>query len=517
MTQQTEPGLPGSIQSMTKNTFWLVFAKTIAFTISFALPLLLVRELTQTEFGLYRQVFLIINTAMAVLPLGFPLSAFYFFQKEPAKKGAVVYNILLFNLFVGGLAFLTLLLWPSALSVIFKGSDLLEYTPWISVVILLWVASSFLEIVTVANGETRLTTIWIVIGQLSRLVLLMAAAIFFGSVRALILAAAIHGILQTVILLVYLRSRFPAFWREFDGRLLRSQWAYVLPLGVAGLLYSVQMELHNYFVSNRFGPAVYAVYSVGCFQLPFLAIISESVGWVLIPAVSGLRTGNKIREIVVLIAKMMCRVAAVYFPVYLFLLITGREFIVLLFTTRYLESWPIFAIFLTLIPLGIISSAYDPVFRAYPEHLRFVLKTRFALVFPLVIGLWFGVKHFGLVGAVTAMVAVNLLERLIFAFKVGSLLSVGWKDLVLLKDMGKIALAAMVAALITVFTHQLMSGASPFAVLAGCGIVFGLVYLTVLGFLGVLVGDMLQIIWKVIMLPWGAFRKTGSSLVTRDR
>src|SRR4051812_5386691 len=101
MTKQNAE-TPG-IQSIAKKTLWLVLAKTIAFSISFALPLLLVRQLTQTEFGLYRQVFLIINTAITILPFGFPLSAFYFFQRDPEKKGSAVFNILLFNVFLAAL------------------------------------------------------------------------------------------------------------------------------------------------------------------------------------------------------------------------------------------------------------------------------------------------------------------------------------------------------------------------------------------------------------------------------
>src|SRR5256884_2824439 len=51
-----------------------------------------------------------------------------------------------------------------------------------------------------------------------------------------------------------------------------------------------------------------------------------------------------------------------------FLLVSGRDFIVILFTERYLDSWPVFAIGLALLPLSLISTASDPVFRAYPER-----------------------------------------------------------------------------------------------------------------------------------------------------
>src|SRR5256885_10800000 len=89
--------------SLTANAFWLMFAKTLGFVFSFALPLLLVRRLNQTEYGLYKQVFLVVTTSLAVFPLGFGMSAFYFLPREHERQGAVAFNIMLLNFAVGGL------------------------------------------------------------------------------------------------------------------------------------------------------------------------------------------------------------------------------------------------------------------------------------------------------------------------------------------------------------------------------------------------------------------------------
>ena len=69
-------------------------------------------------------------------------------------------------------------------------------------------------------------------------------------------------------------------------------------------------------------------------------------------------------EIVQLIARMMRKLAAVYFPLYAGLLVTGREFVTVLFTERYDASWPIFAVNLTLIPLCILTAAWAEVSRS---------------------------------------------------------------------------------------------------------------------------------------------------------
>src|SRR4029077_17225884 len=115
--------------------------------------------------------------------------------------------------------------------------------------------------------------------------------------QSLIYAATLQGILQTIVLLVYLQSRFPNFWRGFQWSFLRHQLSYALPFGFSGLLYTMQNDLHNYVVANQFSADMFAVYSIGCFQLPLIGIMSESVTSVMIPRVSALQKNQERDEI----------------------------------------------------------------------------------------------------------------------------------------------------------------------------------------------------------------------------
>jgi O-antigen/teichoic acid export membrane protein len=469
--------------SLTARAFWLIFAKTLAFVFGFALPLLLVRRLSQTDLGLYKQAFLVVSTASGILPLGFVMSAFYFLPRETDRRGAVVFNIIIFNTLVGGAALLVLLVRPGLLAAIFNSPALVPYAPLIGLLILLWIVSYLLEIGSLANQESRLSTVFIIAAQLTRTSLLLAAAVFYSSVGALLYAAIIQGALQTVVMVFYLRARFGRFWRGFDWQMMRMQLAYALPIGAGALLYAVLSDLHNYFVSYRFGAAAFALYSIGCFSLPLVGIIMESIGSVMIPRVSQLQSVGDTRGIVMVTAGAMRKAAAIYFPLYALLLVTGREIIAFLFTTQYLGSWPIFAINLTTLPFLILVS--DPIIRAHAEHRFFLLKVRAVTIVVLFAALWFGTKYFGLVGAISAMVAMSVLDRLIEAGKAWSIVGVTRRDVVLLKDVGKVALAAATAGASTAFVRLLMSGTRPFIVLAVCGVVFGCAYLALVWLLGV--------------------------------
>jgi len=456
-----------------------MFAKSTAFLFSLALPLLLVRRLSQTEFGLYKQAFLVVGTAVAILPLGFGMSAFYFLPREDdnSRKGRIVFNVILFNVFVGGIVFLVFAVQPRLLSTIFHDPELEKYGALIGATIFFWMFAAFLEVIVIVNREAKLATVLIVGTQISKASCLLLAAILFGSLRSLILAGLVHSIVLSVILLGYLNQRFRGFWRSFSWATLREQLAYALPYGAAGLLFTAQNDLHNYFVSNSFGPATFAIYSIGCLQLPLVGILSESIASVTIPRISYLQKHNQPREIVLLMTKVMRKLAVIYFPLYAFLMVGGRELIRWMFTDNYIASWPIFAINLTLLPFYVIM--LDPIVRAYAEQRYFLLRLRMVLFCVLLGGLWFSVRHYGVIGVITVVVSINLLEHLIVTYRSGRIMGVKPADVVLLRDVGKLALATLVASLVAAIVRARLLELKPFYLLLVTGSVLLLVYCSV--------------------------------------
>lgn len=472
--------------SLTVRAFWLMFAKAVAFVLGFALPLLLVRRLNQFEFGLYKQVFLVVSTSITVLPLGFSLSAYYFLPREAGdKRAAVVLNIFCFNAAIGLTVFLLLVAKPSILASLFGAQTAVSYAPLIGLVILLWISAMFIEIAAISNQEAKLATAFIVFAQFSKTTFLLAAALGFGTIRSLLYAAIAHGIVQNVMLLFYLHARFPKFWSRLDWHMMGRQLSYALPIGFAGLVFGILMDMHNYIVSYRFGPAAFAVYAVGCFSLPLVNIVGESFGAILIPHISALQKQNAAREIVLVTAQTMRKLSLVYFPLYACLLVLGREFLTILFTKQYLASWPIFVVHLTTLPFFILIT--DPIMRAYAEHRFFLLKVRSVTVILLFFALWFGTLRFGLVGAICIMVIFSLADRFVETAKAWSIIGVKWTDAVLLKDIGKVAIAAAVAGIAAMFTRSALLSASvgAFGVLAVSGAIFGAVYLLAIALLGV--------------------------------
>ena len=503
-----------------------MFAKTTGFVFSFLLPLLVVRFLTQENVGVYRQAFQVIATAVGILPLGVSMSAYYFLSRETARRASVVLNILIFNFLIGGAACLLLYFYPQILGNIFRSDEITRLAPGLGLVLWLWIFSAFLETVAVANQEARAATAFIILAQFTKTLLMTGAVVLFATIEAFIYAAMIQAALQTVVLLVYLNSRFPRFWTSFDFKFFREQLVYALPFGFAGLLWTLQTDIHNYFVGYRFSAAEFAVYAYGCFQIPLIAMLSESVTSVMIPRMSRLEAENDKPEMIRLTVRAMQKLAFFYFPIYVFLVITAQTFVVTLFTRNYAASVPVFVINLTLLPFYIW--ILDPVVRAYQELGRFLLILRIFILIALVGALYFGIQNFDLRGMIGTVVVMTLVEKFISSIAVLRKLEVKTAHVFLLKDIGKTAVCAILAGALTfLFYHaasekiaafgtslaqnvfgfskiSLVDFVSGVLVLSVCFLVFAPIYLLSANFFGLLeteekkfVGEKLTRITKI--------------------
>lgn len=438
---------PAEKQSLKQQSVWLLAAKVTGFALSFFLPLIIVRYLAQDKVGLYRESFQVITNAVILLSMGFAMSAYYYLAREKERRSAAVFNILVFNFVMGGLACLTLFLFPQIIGNIFRSEELTQLAPKIGIVIWIWIFSSFLETVAIANQEARVATVFIITAQFTKTLLMASAVFLFATVEAFIYAAMVQGILQTCILLSYLRSRFPGFWRGFSWSFFREQMGYAIPFGMTGMLWMAQSDIHNYFVGYKFSSAEFAIYAYGCFEIPLIAMLSESVTSVLIPRMNELQLAGDRDEMIRLTARAMQKLALIYFPIYVFLMITAQTFIITLFTQNYAASASVFVVNLTLLPFAILIT--DPIVRSYKELGRLFLLTRILVLAALVCVLYYGLGHFGLTGMITTAVGAILAEKLIAETMVIRKLGLGWQHLALLKDVGKTAVVAVLAGLVT--------------------------------------------------------------------
>src|SRR5262249_14071179 len=177
-------------------------------------------------------------------------------------------------------------------------------------------------------------------------------------------------------------------WRGFgtelrpDAALLKRQLTYAAPFGIAIVLEILQSSFHQYTVSYRFDTATFAIYSVGCLQIPFVDFVATSAANVMM-----VRMGEKMREgrpedLPAVWHDTSRNLALVFFPLVGLLLVGAHEIILVLFTQNYVASVPIFMIWSVEILLSSLRT--DAVLRVYAAT-RFILLLNAIRLFLMVV------------------------------------------------------------------------------------------------------------------------------------
>ncbi len=111
---------------------------------------------------------------------------------------------------------------------LFHDSPLTGLAPLIGLTMIPYIVASLLEFVLIANGDSRLSGVAIILVNVCRTLLILAAALIWGTISAILWCVLIVAIAQSLSLFTYVSSRFGSFWKSFRWSTLRTQIYYAL-------------------------------------------------------------------------------------------------------------------------------------------------------------------------------------------------------------------------------------------------------------------------------------------------
>jgi len=466
-------------KSFIERAAWLTGANLLAFALSFLTPLVIVRVFDKEEFGTYKQLFQILTTFMAALYLQVPMSAYYFMPREPNKRLQVAMNIILFYVVIGLLTALMFAAYPTWITYIFHNPALDEHIPLLGVALTLWLIATNVEIFPLALGDVRTASRFIVLAQISKSLVMISAALMFGSLRAVLWGSIIQGAIQCAFMLCYIHFRIGSLKvrlrQLFDWSLLRQQLSNSLPYGGGATAQSLQVDLHNYFVSHYFSAASFAVYANGCFQVPLISLLQSSFRDALTPEVARLEASGDYRAIIQAWLNAMRRLSFVILPACALLFVVRRELIVTLFTEAYADSASIFAVYLIVMLTQMVLTS--SIMRSMADFRYFRLKFNLAQIPLACVALYMGIKLGGLVGAAAATACLSVFDVAVGVTAICRKLGVKRKDLRQLAPVANAAPAIVVAMIASSAVRTLITPAHSIIILGACAIIFAFIYI----------------------------------------
>lgn len=460
------------LASGVKPTFLLMSGRMVAFAATFFVPVVLARVLTQAEFGTYKQLFLMYATLYYIAQFGIAESLFYFLPSASRLAGRYVTNAMLCLALTGLICLVVLHEAGPTLAEWLNNPELTRYTTWIGAFLLLMLMSSVLEIAMVARGRYLLASTCYGVSDLLRAGFFVLPAVVFRRIDVLVFGAVVFAALRLGATLVYLAKVFKSEMRPQAGALSR-QLRYTLPFGMATVMEISQANLHLYAVSYFVDTATFAIYAVGCLQIPIVDLVATSAGNVMM-----VRMGASREASLAIWRETVRHLALVLVPLVALLLVIAHTLIVMLFTEQYAAAAPIFMIWsLAILPAIFMT---DATLRVYAET-RFLLLLNTIRLAVIALLITWAITTFHLTGAVLLTLVATVLTKTLGLLRVARVLKVAPGALVPWASVGGIVLAAAVAGLVA---RLVLAGLSwpalpSLVITAGAyaGVYFGLLWL----------------------------------------
>jgi O-antigen/teichoic acid export membrane protein len=426
----------------------LVFARLIGAAITFVIPLVLARAMELEDYGTYKQLFLIAHTLFHVLPFGVAQSLYFFVPRaeQPRPWVAQTLVFLLVAGTCGGALFLGL---APHLARMLSNPELLHYQWPLAIYVMALVGAMPLEVTLTGQGRTRAAAFLYLGSDALRAAAMIVPVLLGYGLSGAMVATALFAVVKLV-------ATWVAMLVATHGPLLRRglMWrhlAYAAPFGAAMLLHVPQQVAHQYAVGAVVPPELFAIYAVGCFQLPLVDLLYTPTTEVLMVRVGELEREGRASESIHAFREASAKLAYVFLPMAAFLFLAAPEFIAALFGRRFLDAVPIFRVSVLAVALSILPM--DGLLRARDET-RYLFLSYLVKALVTVPAVFLGVKFLGMMGGILSWALAELVGKGTLLARVPRALEytegrlyarvarvLPWKDL------GKASLAALGAGL----------------------------------------------------------------------
>jgi len=325
--------------------------------------IVLVRLISKEMLGSYRQVMLVYSLMVGIFTIQIESSLYYFLPKYgPEKRRDLVTQ----TLFVTGIISLFI-----GLAMFFSAGLFAKHfnNPEIAPLIRIFACFPIFERIVclhpaflISLDKALFSGLYSMLSTvLMILTVVMIFAFGYGIAEALWSKILIEAIFAFIGIRMMIYFSPLGQWR-INKSLLLEQLNYCWPLMATTTFGIVNLTLDGVLISAYFSREVYAVYSVGALELPLIALFTSSLSSAIMPNMVVEANKGRLLNSLNLWHKASRKSSLLIFPTFVFFLVCGHDFIVLMYTQAYSKAtWP-FLIYLVMLPIRV--AIYGAIFRA---------------------------------------------------------------------------------------------------------------------------------------------------------
>lgn len=337
--------------SNTQQAFWVGIGSLFSFGFTIVSSIILSRYFNKGDYGTYKQVLYVYGTLLSVFTLGLPKAFSYFLPRVPLNEAKNLISKIT-NLFylLGGIFTVLLYFFSPQIASFLKNPDLSLAIKIFSPVPLLMLPTMGLESILATYRKTQFITIYTISTRIFTLLCVVLPVIIFKGTYIHAIIGFVAASALTFALAIYFK--FLPIRHEANDKCNISYieiFRFSIPLLYASLWGMLIGSADQFFISRYFGNEVFADFSNGSLELPFVGMIVGAGSTVLGPLFSRQvhEKADIKKKILPLWISVFEKTAKLIYPLVLFFWFFADIVMVFLYGAQYENSGIYFRIKLT--------------------------------------------------------------------------------------------------------------------------------------------------------------------------
>lgn len=431
----------------TRQAAWVAIGSLCSFGFSIVSSMILSRYFNKADYGTYKQVMYVYNTLLTVFTLGLPKAFSYFLPRvELSQSKNLIRKITNLFFMLGGVFSLLLFIFAPQIAAFLKNPDLVKALRVFSIVPFLMLPTMGLDGILATFKQTKFLALYNILTNVFKLLCVGLPVIIWDLSYVEALWGFVIASFVTFILALYLKY-LPVKGQPNEKCAIsfKEIFDFSLPLLTASLWGVLINSTDQFFISRYFGTEVFAEFSNGAMELPFVGMIIGACSTVLTPlfARQVYEKSDFKTTIYPVWQSSFAKSAMILYPIIIFCIFDAVSIMTVFYGAPYAASGKYFQVRLTVNFVKIIS--YYSILMAIGAT-RFYSRT-FAVFFFVLAGLEFlSVKFFPNPLTITIIhSALTIINCLVYIAYIARFFKVKFYELFPYKVLGKIIGSSIVA------------------------------------------------------------------------
>lgn len=323
----------------TKQAAWVAIGSLFSYGFAIVSSMILSRYFEKADYGTYKQVLFVYNSLLTIFTLGLPRAFSYFLPRVELRQAkSVIRKITNIFFFLGAVFSLLLFLFSHQIAVILNNEDLSMALKVFSPVPFFMLPTLGLEGILATYKRTKFMAVYTVLTKSLLLVCvaLPVALFHYGYIQAII-GFDIASFITFILALYFKFLPVKGAGNDPCSLTLKEIIQFAIPLLVASVFGIIITSAPQFFISRYFGQEVFAEFSNGFIELPFVWMVASACSTVLGPIYSKLNfEGNNPKDTMhPLWLSALKKSAMIIYPILIYCWVFADVLMVLLYGQQY--------------------------------------------------------------------------------------------------------------------------------------------------------------------------------------